>query len=171
MITTDKSLSDHSGVGYKGESFGTKTIFVKSGLLNDSFNVFVKKIVVKSVAIENKSDVKQSVTTSKFVSNSWQKQNGKIFVPICHFCGVKGHIRPRCFTLMNFLENHYQKTKLSRYFQKPTPRPKIDLRNDSKMKWVNKSELKTPGSPLFLSYLPRIAKSFWMIPESAFCRL
>ena len=28
LITTSKSFGDHSGVGYKGESFGTKTVFV-----------------------------------------------------------------------------------------------------------------------------------------------
>ena len=55
---------------------------------------------------------------------------------------MKGHIRPRCFTLMNFLKNYYDKTNYSRYFQKPTPRPKIELNNISKMKWVKKSELK-----------------------------
>ena len=43
LITTSKSFDDHNGVGYKGESFGTKTIFVKSSLLDDSFNVSVKK--------------------------------------------------------------------------------------------------------------------------------
>ena len=81
------------------------------------------------------------------MSDSRQKQKGKIFVPIGNFCGVKGHIRPRCFTLKNFLENHYEKINFSTYFQKPTPRPKIDLRNDSKKKWVKKSELKC-----FVSY-------------------
>ena len=58
LITIGKSPGDHSGVGYKGESSGTKTIFVKSGLLNDSINVSIKKLVVKSVATENKSVVK-----------------------------------------------------------------------------------------------------------------
>ena len=48
---------------------------------------------------------------------------------------------------MNFLENHYKKTKFSRYFQKPTPRPKIDLDNDSKMEWIKKNEFKC-----FVSY-------------------
>ena len=48
---------------------------------------------------------------------------------------------------MNILENHYKKTNFSRYFQKHTPRPKIDLRNESKKKWVKKSELKC-----FISY-------------------
>ena len=56
-----------------------------------------------------------------------RKRKGKVFVPICHLYDVKGHIRPRCFTFINFLENNYEKTNFSRYFQKPTPRPKIDL--------------------------------------------
>ena len=36
-----------------------------------------------------------------------RKNKGKntLFIPTCHFCGRKGHMRPRCFTLMNFTEN------------------------------------------------------------------
>ena len=26
------------------------------------------------------------------------------FVPVCHFCGMKGHIRPKCFSLLNLLK-------------------------------------------------------------------
>ena len=58
LITTSKSFGDHSSVGYKHESSGSKTIFVKSGLVNASINVSVKKPYVKSVATENKSIVK-----------------------------------------------------------------------------------------------------------------
>ena len=43
---------------------------------------------------------------------------------------------------MNFLENHYDKSNYSRYFKKPTLRPKIELNDNSKIKWVKKSELK-----------------------------
>ena len=86
MITIGKSFGDHSGIGYKGESSGSKTVFVKFGLLNDSLNVFVKKSDVKSIA------TKQSVSTSKSVSDLRLKRKNKNFVPICHFCGVKGHI-------------------------------------------------------------------------------
>ena len=92
LITIGQSFGDHNCVGYKGKSSGSKTIFVKSGLLDDSINVSVKKPIVKSVATENNSIVKQSVATGKSMSNSRQKRKGKIFVPICHFCGVKGHI-------------------------------------------------------------------------------
>ena len=116
-------------------------LFIKAGLLADSVNVSynknVVKFVVKIVATENKSVIQQSVATGKSTKKFGQKQKDKIFVPIYHFCGVKGHIRPRCFTLMNFLENHAEKTNFSRYFQKPTPRPKIDL-NDSRKMWVKR---------------------------------
>ena len=125
LITTSKSFSDHSGFGYKDESSGTKIVFAKFSLLADSVNVSYNKLVVnsvvKTVAIESKSIIQQFLTIGKSVKNSRQKRKGKIFVPICHFYGVKSYIRPRYFTLVNFLENHYEKTKFLRYFKKPTP--------------------------------------------------
>ena len=60
MITTGKSFSDHSGVGYKGESSGSKTFFVKSDLLDDSINVSVKKPVVNSVATKKSVSIGKS---------------------------------------------------------------------------------------------------------------
>ena len=136
LITTGKSFSDYGGIEYKGESYGSKTVFVKSGLLDDSLNVYVKKYDVKFVA------TKQSIATGKSVSNIRQKCKNKVFIPVCHFCGVKGHIRSRCYTLMNFLENHHDKSIYSMYFQKPTIRPKIKLNDNSRKMWVKKSELK-----------------------------
>ena len=50
MITTGKSFGDHGGLGYKGESSSSKTIFVKSSFLANSINVSMKKPVVKSIA-------------------------------------------------------------------------------------------------------------------------
>ena len=82
----------------------------------------------------------------------------RFFFPICHFCGVKGYIQPICFILMNFLENYYEKTNFSRYFQKHTHRLKIDLGNESKKKWVKKSELKCFVS---YTYLGTYATNSW----------
>ena len=65
LITTGKSFGDHNGVRYKGESYGSKTIFLKSGLFDDSINVSIKKYFLKSVAIVNKS-----VTTGKSINDS-----------------------------------------------------------------------------------------------------
>ena len=65
LITTSKSFGDHSGVGNKGESSGTKTVFVKSILLTDTIDILYIKPVVKSVATESKSALQQSVATGK----------------------------------------------------------------------------------------------------------
>ena len=108
-------------------------------MLANYVDVSYNKPVVQSIATESKSTVKQSVVIDKSVSYSKQKRKGKICVHVCHFCGVKVHIRPRCFTLMTFLENNYEKTNFSRYFQKPTPRPKIDLDNEPRKMSVKKS--------------------------------
>ena len=86
MITTSRSFSDHSGIGYKGESSGSKTIFINSGLLGDSLNVSVKKPAVKSIA------TKQHVATDKSMSDVRRKWVNKSFIHVCHFCGVRGHI-------------------------------------------------------------------------------
>ena len=50
QVTSNKSFSDHNGIGYKGESSGFKAIFINSGLLDDSLNDSVKKPTMKSVA-------------------------------------------------------------------------------------------------------------------------
>ena len=45
--------------------------------------------------------------SGKFVS----KYNKSRFVPICHYCGVEGHIRPNCFELKNSQNITYGKNK------------------------------------------------------------
>ena len=53
LITLGKSFGDHSGVGYKGESSGTKkTVFIKSGLLIDSVDDSNYKPVSRFIATE-----------------------------------------------------------------------------------------------------------------------
>ena len=43
LITISKSFADYSGIGYKGETSGSKTIFINSGLLDDWLNILEKK--------------------------------------------------------------------------------------------------------------------------------
>ena len=42
LITIGKSFGDHGGIGYKSESSSSKTVFINSGLLDDSINISVK---------------------------------------------------------------------------------------------------------------------------------
>ena len=46
------------------------------------------------------------------------------------------------FYLDELLENNYEKTNFSRYFQKTTLRPRIDLGNKSRKIWVKIGEFK-----------------------------
>ena len=71
LITTGKSFGDHGDIGYKSESSSSRTIFVKSSLLDDSINVSGKKPIAKSVV------TKQSVAIGKFVSDSRHKKEEK----------------------------------------------------------------------------------------------
>ena len=68
MITTDKSFGNHNGIGYKGESSDSKTVFINSSLLNDPINVSVKKPTVKSIV------PKQLDATDKSMSDLRQKR-------------------------------------------------------------------------------------------------
>ena len=56
---------------------------MKSGLLDDSLNKAMKNPVVKSVA------TMQSVATGKTIRNLMKNKKGKMFVLVCHFCGVR----------------------------------------------------------------------------------
>ncbi|CAA0811568.1 Zinc knuckle (CCHC-type) family protein, partial [Striga hermonthica] len=33
--------------------------------------------------------------------NAQHKNSGKNFVPVCHYCGIHGHIRPKCYRIHN----------------------------------------------------------------------
>ena len=43
---SSKLFGDHNGVGFKGESSGTKTVFIKSVLLADSVDASNYKLVI-----------------------------------------------------------------------------------------------------------------------------
>ena len=102
LITFGKSFGDHRGVGFKDESSGTKTVFIKFGLLAYPIEASYHKPIIKSIATEGKSAIQQYIATCKSTKFSRQERKSKNFILICHFYDVKGHIRPRCFTLMNF---------------------------------------------------------------------
>ena len=64
----------------------------------------------------------------------------KIFVPICNYCNMFGHIRPRCFKYLNtFRVNRLVE---SSYKLKIAPKAKINLKNNYVNRiWIKKSYL------------------------------
>ena len=76
ILTVGKVAGDHMGLGYKGESSSTKTIFVPAAK-------------VEKPEMNQKKTRTQSGTRSSAPVKKW--------VPVCHYCERVGHIRPRCF--------------------------------------------------------------------------
>ena len=95
ILEEGKLYGDKRGLGYIDECStpsSSKTIFIKA------FPIMSK----------SKSN------TCKFVS----KYDKSRFVSVCHYCGVEGHIRPKCFKLKNSQNIHlgrkvYQNTKFN----------------------------------------------------------
>ena len=72
-------------------------------------------------------------TCGKIASQSNSKDKSLRFIPTCHFCGIRGHMRSRCFTIMNFGKNHYMVP-----FQRKKHRSKIDLSAKTIRMWVKR---------------------------------
>ncbi|CAL8107783.1 unnamed protein product [Prunus armeniaca] len=75
---------------------------------------------------------KQEVKAVKFIkefSSTEAKVSPKKFIPICHFCGVFGHIRPRC--------NVLRKEKRSAYYYSPR---NFNPSQRTKLVWKKKEE-------------------------------
>lgn len=83
------------------------------------------------------------ISTKKSIATSGKKAvhttKGKKFIPIYHFHSIKGDIRTKYFIIMNFLENNYLDKSFLKFFQRKTPKLKIDLDDKLKQVWVKKT--------------------------------
>ena len=72
-------------------------------------------------------------------SPAHQGKNNK-FISTCHFCHVKGHIRPNCLKLIKYMK----KAMFFNYTHgKPrmTPKPKVETsENKSRTTWIKKTD-------------------------------
>ncbi|KAL0884671.1 hypothetical protein Bca101_008652 [Brassica carinata] len=110
--------SDRCGLGYKGESSKAEGVFVSerkaeaiaTPATRPKVKVSAKKTSNGKTAVKTATGVKNvtamhiatytaAATTSGKVSDLKAAFQRK-FRPICHHCGVVGHIRPRCFKLL-----------------------------------------------------------------------
>ena len=87
ILGDQKTTSHPTRLAYRGNSYtstsGGKTVFVKptngGGML-------------PKAQVSNAPKKSQTFCVHKF-----EKMKNEKFVPTCHYCGVKGHIRPSCF--------------------------------------------------------------------------
>ena len=135
----------HVGLGASSSQKPKKTVFISAGMLSPDVAV---PSALKSVATSSRSvSIKETQTVGKC------KGKNEKFIPTCHFCGRKGHIRPRCFTLMNFAKNEFFE-KLN-YFDNGK-RAKREKAQPKKM-WIEKKKLSHEGT---VSDLPKLGKVF-----------
>ncbi|KAL6971089.1 hypothetical protein U1Q18_030772 [Sarracenia purpurea var. burkii] len=109
MLSFQKGASDRTGLGYvhspSSSTDAGKTKFVKSvgaSVLSkvmpsvDSGKRVVHKNIVREPVLTLKSHALQTCMMNN-VRNNFPVRN---FVPVCHYCGVSGHIRPKCWDLV-----------------------------------------------------------------------
>ncbi|KAF3598565.1 hypothetical protein F2Q69_00036005 [Brassica cretica] len=128
--------SDRCGLGYQGECSKAEGVFVLSGKTKDVVTSATKPEVKMSArnaangktAVKLATDVKNvtstrtatSTATATGTATAPEKVSGlksgsqQNFWPVCHHCGVVGHIRPRCFKLLSE-KNEMEKAYGMRY--------------------------------------------------------
>jgi len=119
ILSIGKASGDRHGLGYIGESSTSKTVFVK-----------------KMPAPKPPTSSSKKVTISS--------PRHRRFVPTCHYCGIHGHIRPRCYKYFNALKKGMFINPPNSANSKKTPNVKIDVKNNfSRRVWVRKSNLRS----------------------------
>ena len=118
ILSIGKVSGDRHGLGYIGENSTSKTVFVK-----------------KTPAPKPPTSSSKKVTISS--------PRHRRFVPTCHYCGIHGHIRPRCYKYLNALKKGMFINPPNSANSKKTPNVRIDVKNNSSRRvWVKKSDLR-----------------------------
>ncbi|KAI3462422.1 hypothetical protein Pfo_019085 [Paulownia fortunei] len=132
ILSTGQVGGNRQGVGYIDECTNTK-MDPKSKI------EFVKSTVAKPSIFDSGN------------KKVFQKSRPRKYVPICHYCHIPGHIRPKCFKLKNDLWNgKHVRTSFSGQFEhrakstsKHTPKIKIPLKGYFPRRiWIRKSDLR-----------------------------
>ncbi|XP_050160387.1 uncharacterized protein LOC126633898 [Malus sylvestris] len=115
MLSYGKNFGDKRGLGFESEktiSSSSITRFVKASDIPSSRVGADQGVGLTSETSTIFANVSNPTKTS--INPNKPKQSRK-FIPICHLCGIPGHIRPKCNKLRK--KNSYQE-KVSRNFEK-----------------------------------------------------
>jgi len=90
--------SDKCGLGFKGNPSKSDPVFVYGGKITSASET-VKETATMA---ETASDTRTGTETASALRKIPELKNGpeRVFRPVCHHCGIVGHIRPRCFRLL-----------------------------------------------------------------------
>ena len=121
---------EHFGLGYTGKSTGGTIVFVK-GSTSEVKNDEVPKASVVTLARTPAVIISRRVgvaTSSITTIASPGKKKEKRWIPICHYCNRRGHIRPQCYQYLADLRRVGKKMPHSRRSTKQVWMEKSNLR-------------------------------------------
>ncbi|KAG7560049.1 Zinc finger CCHC-type superfamily [Arabidopsis thaliana x Arabidopsis arenosa] len=164
--------TDKCGLGFDGKLLKSDPVFVSSGKITSGSGSVSETVTVAETASGTRTTTRTGSETASALRKNpeLKKVPQRIFRPVCHHCGVVGHIRPRCFKLLrerNRMENAYDvrfhgptcyhcgvqghiKRNCFRFVRESSH---VGLRR--RKIWVRKDDLHGGG---VLGYQPRIAK-------------
>ncbi|KAG7572800.1 Zinc finger CCHC-type [Arabidopsis suecica] len=165
-------MTDKCGLGFDGKLLKSDPVFVSSGKITSGSGSVSETVTVAETASGTRTTTRTGSETASALRKNpeLKKVPQRIFRPVCHHCGVVGHIRPRCFKLLrerNRMENAYDvrfhgptcyhcgvqghiKRNCFRFVRESSH---VGLRR--RKIWVRKDDLHGGG---VLGYQPRIAK-------------
>ena len=104
--------TDKCGLGFKGNPSKSDPVFVYGGKITSASGTVKETATVAEIASDTRTDSRTDTETTSGTRKvqKLQSEPRRVFRPVCHHCGVVGHIRPRCFRLLrekNRLMNAY----------------------------------------------------------------
>ena len=72
-----------------------------------------KSVFVRGPTLFSMTPIIHNVAPMKYVNANYKHARHNKFILICHFYGIKGHIRPHCNKLRNHLRNQHRKKHYS----------------------------------------------------------
>ena len=156
ILNTGRTDKTHVGLGYTGsEKIGsTQTVFVKASPSGVKIHDDLKQKAsvatpAKTPAVITCARVGVTTTGRTTTASPWKK-NEKRWIPTCHYCNRKGHIRPRCYQYFADLRRENQE--------------RFPPRRPVKQEWVKKSE-----SRCHIARTPIKAMKEINVKEKIFC--
>ncbi|KAG7546708.1 Zinc finger CCHC-type superfamily [Arabidopsis suecica] len=102
--------TDKCGLGFKGSLSKSDPVFVYGGKITSASGTDTETTARTAINAKTVSDTRTDTESDSGKVKELQSAPRRVFRPVCHHCGVVGHIRPRCFRLLrerNRIENAY----------------------------------------------------------------
>lgn len=148
ILGVQRPTNDHSGLGYhvasSSQEKGSKVSQDKIKDVMSGNPVSSKKFQNQSKEVKSKPTI-NTVKSQVFVKMPEYIQRTAIgkFIPVCQYCGVKGHIRPNCFQLYDYpTHQHIHRSKTNAHKNR-NDRNKHRLAHVNRDKPNVKSQVKT----------------------------